>query len=257
MAHHNYVKNKRQSSIQSSIESIISKLSLLIHHSFTAPLSFIIIMCCIFFAPPVRLNFIVGSSFSFFSIKSCLIPLSGAFGGIAGSGLLSLVRLLFSLSSPGITITPLSVLALYVPGFFGSLYWATSSALVRIGIPAACMLLFCSHSIGSSAWAYSLFWLIPIILYFVPRKPLFLESLGSTFTAHAVGSVIWLYTVGMTPALWLGLIPVVCLERLLCATGMTAAYFAATKTEIAIRSALHTCFSNYTTLFSTLFLPSK
>src|SRR2546430_1999084 len=53
----------------------------------------------------------------------------------------------------------------------------------------------------------------------------FLQALGSAFIAHAVGSVIWLYTVGMTPAAWLGLIPVVFVERMLCAAGMTVAYY--------------------------------
>jgi hypothetical protein len=37
--------------------------------------------------------------------------------------------------------------------------------------------------------------------------------LGATFTAHAVGSVIFLYTFGLTPAIWMSLIPIVFVER--------------------------------------------
>ena len=49
--------------------------------------------------------------------------------------------------------------------------------------------------------------------------------LGSTFTAHAVGSVIWLYA-GLVPnpETWLALIPVVVLERILFASGMFVGY---------------------------------
>lgn len=195
-------------------------------------ISFLITAFCALLIPSIPLSFIVGSFFRFFSIKNCIIPLSGAFGGIAGSSILSFARLLIGFFTVG--IGSFKTLALYIPGFFGSLYWASQSAAVRIAIPALCMLLFTLHPVGSQAYAYSLFWLIPIALYFVPKKSLFLEALGSTYTAHAVGSVIWLYATEMSPATWLGLIPVGCAERILFAGGMTAAHVAIAKIEAVV-----------------------
>ena len=55
-------------------------------------------------------------------------------------------------------------------------------------------------------------WMIPFVATFF-KKRLILNSLGATFTAHAVGSVIFLYSFGLTPAIWIGLIPVVFIER--------------------------------------------
>ena len=49
--------------------------------------------------------------------------------------------------------------------------------------------------------------------------------MSATFIAHAVGSLIWLYTVGMTSLYWNSLIPLVAIERLVFAVGMTTCYF--------------------------------
>jgi hypothetical protein len=57
------------------------------------------------------------------------------------------------------------------------------------------------------------------------KKNLFLNSLGATFTSHAVGSVIYLYAFGLTPAIWLSLIPVVFLERGFFTVGIFISYF--------------------------------
>jgi hypothetical protein len=57
----------------------------------------------------------------------------------------------------------------------------------------------------------------------MPNKSLFLQSLASTFIAHAVGSVIWVYANPMTPQMWTGLIPVVFVERMVIAAGLVLA----------------------------------
>jgi hypothetical protein len=75
-----------------------------------------------------------------------------------------------------------------------------------------------------------------MILYFVPQKNIFFTSLGSTFTAHAVGSVIWLYTIPMTAGMWLALIPIVALERLCFATGMVTVVGVVTAAQRAFKS---------------------
>ena len=169
-----------------------------------------------------KVSFLVGSQMIWFSGINSVMPLSGAFGGVFGAAAVFLIRIMLhflffkSLS--------LSFLALCVPGLCASLYWATRSKLVHVLLPVACMGLFVAHSTGYDAFVYSLYWLIPVILFYVPYTSLFLHALGSTFIAHAVGSVIWLYTVPMTAATWIGLMPLVALERIFFALGMVAVH---------------------------------
>lgn len=53
---------------------------------------------------------------------------------------------------------------------------------------------------------------------------MYLRFLGTTFTAQAVGSVLFLYQTNMNAFYWNGLIPVVIFERLLFTAGMIIAY---------------------------------
>jgi len=96
--------------------------------------------------------------------------------------------------------------------------------MIRCLMPLGCMLLFVLHPVGADAWIYAMYWWIPVILYITQRNDLFAMALGSTFVAHAVGSVIWLYTVPMAASTWLALIPIVLIERLLFALGMVVLY---------------------------------
>jgi hypothetical protein len=82
---------------------------------------------------------------------------------------------------------------------------------------------FIIHPVGAQAWYYSLYWLIPVAASLLPEN-LLLRSLGATFTAHAVGGVIWLYTLPSTPGFWTALIPVVAFERIVFAAGIAASF---------------------------------
>lgn len=170
-----------------------------------------------------KINCIFGSQMAFFSATNVCMPLSGAFGGIAGGlgifGARLFMRLLFS------QLCPLACLVHYLPGLAASLYWSSTRVIIRLALPLLCMILFIMHPVGMHAIPYACYWLIPIGLYFVRRKTVFLEALGSTFVAHAVGSVIWLYTVPMTAQMWWALIPVVAVERLLFACSMVVMYY--------------------------------
>lgn len=172
----------------------------------------------------LKVSFILGSWAAFFSATSIVVPLVGAFTGISGSivifGLSMIVRYVISGSLPFI------FLAYHIPGLCASAYFASSCAIIRLFLPLVCMAAFILHPVGAQAWVYSLYWLIPVALYFMRKESLFLTSLGSTFTAHAVGSVIWIYANPMTPQAWLVLIPVVFVERLVFASGMVIAYHA-------------------------------
>ncbi len=169
-----------------------------------------------------KISFLVGSSMVWFSGINSVLPLSGAFGGALGACLLFIMRQLIHFLF--FKTFSLSFLAFCIPGFCASLYWATHHYSIRVGLPLACMGLFVVHPVGAQAFVYSLYWLIPVILYAVPQRSLFLHALGSTFVAHAVGSVIWLYTVPMTAGMWLGLMPIVIVERIFFALGMVIAY---------------------------------
>ena len=105
------------------------------------------------------------------------------------------------------------------------------SPVASIGVPLVAIALFVLHPVAREAWYFSLFWTIPIIAYFF-RHRLFIRSLGTMFAAHSVGAVIWVWTVPMTPEMWTLLIPVVIVERVLFAFGLSFS-FIATSTLLA------------------------
>ena len=188
--------------------------------------SVVIALCTLgilYLASYFKISGVHGSFGSFFSISNLIAPLIGAFGGISGSLAIFGTSIIgrFLLAHFTMIINPFY----HIPSFFASLYWATNKAYIRIGIPLACMALFIAHPVGWYAAAYALFWFIPIIVHCFGRNILFLTALGSTFTAHAVGSVIYLYMINpMFPEAWIALIPIVPVERLLFASGMVIAY---------------------------------
>lgn len=156
-----------------------------------------------------------------------IVPLAGMFGGIEGSLILfaisSSVRFFWS------GIVSFHFLAYHIPGLFASLYWAKPHWAFRLLPSVFCLGLFLAHPVGFAAGAYALLWLIPVGIYIFAKQNIFLDALASTFTAHAVGSVIWLYTVPMTPQDWLVLIPVALVERITFALGMVVAYHSIVK----------------------------
>jgi len=128
-----------------------------------------------------------------------------------------------------IRLTPMIFAAFY----FGS---AGKKNLVAL-VPIVCMALFMLHPIGAQVWYYSLYWVIPIIGKVMKNNLLF-RSLGATFTAHALGSVIFLYTIPTTVTLWQTLIPIVLFERLMFAMGISASYLIANNILLLIKNRL-------------------
>ncbi len=122
-----------------------------------------------------------------------------------------------------------------LPIFFGMptlcalLYWSHESKVIRIGVPALCMILFMLHPVGFYAAPYTLFWLIPMIITLFPNYNL-LMAFGSTFTAHAVGSVMHLYVFNTLSAqAWIALMPLVIIERAILALSAWLGYMIAYK----------------------------
>ena len=169
-----------------------------------------------------KTSFILGSSCAFFSVAPIIVPLSGMFGGIEGSFVLFAISCIVRLIWSG--IFSFHFLAYHIPGLFASLYLSCSHWGLRLLPSVLCMVLFLCHPVGLAAGLYTLLWLIPVGIYLICKKNIFLDALASTFTAHAVGSVIWLYTMPMTPHAWLALIPIVLVERFTYALGIVVAY---------------------------------
>lgn len=90
-------------------------------------------------------------------------------------------------------------------------------------LPVAGMLLFWANPVGAEAWGYALLWLIPVAASFFASN-LFMRSLASTFQAHIIGSLAFLYFVGLPASAWWALIPLVVVERALFAAGISITY---------------------------------
>lgn len=170
-----------------------------------------------------KMSLIVGSHMAFFSASSIIIPLCGIFGGFFTSFAVFALGLSYKLLLSTSAFS-FKYLAYHIPGLFAALYLASGSLWIRAFVPLVCMIAFIAHPVGGAAWVYSLYWLVPVVICVLKKQHFFLSALGSTLVAHAVGSVIWIYADPMTSATWLGLIPVVFVERMVYAIGMVAVY---------------------------------
>jgi len=118
----------------------------------------------------------------------------------------------------------LSFLAFCIPGLCASLYWSTRHYSIRLLLPIVCMGLFIIHPVGAQAFAYSLLLVDSSRSIFLFHKDFSFYKPLAVFIAHAVGSVIWLYTVPMTAAMWMDLCAIVLFERIAFALGMVVTY---------------------------------
>lgn len=178
-------------------------------------LSFVTIM--LFVAKRCIFNHIVGMPFVFTGFDA-IMPLTGALG-FGFAGFLWTLRTLVKFILHGHSLS----LLYHIPGLCAAASFAYHNKFISIGLPLMCMILFLVHPIGFASWGYPLYWFIPIVISFSKRS-IFLQALLSTFIAHAVGSVICLYTVSTSPVLWWSLMPVVFIERLMFASIMTVVY---------------------------------
>ena len=167
----------------------------------------------------IKVSMILGSYTARFSALNAVMPVTGAWCGLGGSTLIVAVGLMFRFLFHGFDL-PLHMFAYYIPGLFGAYYFATQSSSVRLLVPLFCMAFFVLHPVGLVSWVYAMYWWIPVALYAINKKSLWLEALGSTFVVHAVGSVIWIYTVETTATMWFSLLPIVAIERLLFTLGI-------------------------------------
>src|SRR5271157_3257965 len=116
----------------------------------------------------------------------------------------------------------LTAAIMFIPMIFAAFYFGSKSRS-RVIVPLICMALFILNPIGMQVWYYSLYWLIPVAAA-LWKDNLFLRSLGATFTAHAVGSVAFLYAFSIPAGTWITLIPIVAYERFSFAVGISISY---------------------------------
>lgn len=173
-----------------------------------------------------KVSCIIGSYTAWFSALPIIMPLSGVWVGLSGSSIVFGLSLAIRMLLEGFFM-PLHYLAYHIPGLLAAYSLAVPSRLLHVVLPMACMALFVMHPEGSTAWAYAMYWWIPVGISFMRKPSFFAQALRSTFIAHAVGSVIWIYTVSsMTSAYWMALIPLVAFERITFALGMVVVHHA-------------------------------
>lgn len=167
----------------------------------------------------IKLSYIVGSYHMFFSGSNIILPVTAVYSSLPCLGLIFFFRCFNALFNPFLFITH------YLPGIGAALSMRFNHWFISVLIPACCMFLFIMHPIAGQVWIYSLYWLIPMIIFVVEQlngsRNRFLQALRSTFIAHAIGSVIWAYLKPMTIAQWQLLIPLVMVERLVFAGSIT------------------------------------
>jgi len=130
---------------------------------------------------------------------------------------------LFNFFVHGAKVVDAGTIIKFFPMIFAALYFGKRTKLNLI-IPVLAMIIFITNPIGRTAWYYSLYWLIPMACYFFQEKFLFAKSLGATFTAHAVGGALWITFLPMPKMVWISLIPIVAIERLTFAVGISVSY---------------------------------
>ena len=181
----------------------------------------------------IPVNTLVGSRVKF-TLFDLLAPISGAFLGtglgVAAVFLMQFVNLLIH----GFASFDKGAIIRLFPTLFAVWYFALrpfdkaqGSGLVGkriLIIPLVAMIAFNLHPVGRTVWFYSLFWLVPFLVWPFRERFLVLRSLGATFTAHAAGGAIWIWAFNLPAAVWISLIPVVILERGIFALGISASY---------------------------------
>lgn len=177
-----------------------------------------------------NINFapLMGAENQFFTLFQFFGPISGAFLGSIFGVIAVLVAQLIDFFVVGKEATLINVLRL-TPMLFAAYYFGSKKKNLSIVVPLIAIALFVLHPVGRQVWFYSLFWTIPIIAKVLPKKysnSIIPRSLGATFTAHAVGGALWIWTIPMTSAQWVALIPIVIYERLLFAAGIAVSYVA-------------------------------
>jgi len=158
-----------------------------------------------------------------FTVYDAFAPIAPAFiGSIPGIIAVFLMQS-FNFLTHGAHIEDAGTIIRFFPMLFAALYFARKDKFNLI-VPALAIIAFVVHPIGRSVWYFTLFWTIPIIAYFLRDRFLLARALGATFTAHAVGGALWIWTFSLPATVWISLIPTVAVERMLFALGIVSSF---------------------------------
>lgn len=189
---------------------------------FTKKNIFLVIFVVIgFLAMQFKFTQIIGSDLNF-SLFDFYGPIVGGFIGSIGGLITVLAMQLINWAIYGFVLD-IGTLIRFLPMLLAVLYFAKKTKWILI-VPIIAMIAFWAHPEGRIVWYYALYWLIPIIMYFVYDKSIIARALGTTFTAHCAGSVLFLYAFNLKSTIWLSLIPIVWKERVLMTLGITLTF---------------------------------
>jgi len=159
-------------------------------------------------------NYIIGSRLACFSYSSMAIPALGSQYSLLYVILYFLTKGLFAFSFPYLFVFR------RLPLFFAAIALKNKNIMTSIMIPVTAMTLFCMHPVGGQAFYYSFYWIVPMVIYFIKQDSICSRALSASFVAHAIGSIVWLYTGSIPVEAWTVLMPIVIVERVIFAAGM-------------------------------------
>ena len=177
-----------------------------------------------FAAMQVPFSQLIGAQNLKFSLFDFYGPIAGAFFSSAIGLITVFVMQIINWAWHGFHFDLITLLR-FLPMLMAVIYFSRKTKWILL-VPGIAMILFWTHPEGRGAWYYALYWTIPFLAYLAPSKYMFARALGATFCAHCVGSVAFLYVMGLKSAVWVSLIPVVWKERVLMAIGITVVFYA-------------------------------
>jgi len=171
----------------------------------------------------IQLTNLAGSGAKF-TMYDAFAPIAGAFLGSVPGLITVFLMQFFNFLIHGADILDNGTIIRFFPILFATLAFARKNILLSWGVPLVAMIAFIAHPIGQTVWYFPLLWTIPMIAYFFRDRFLLARALGATFTAHAVGGMLWIYTFHTPALVWQSLIPIVLMERFLFALGIAGSY---------------------------------
>jgi len=176
-----------------------------------------------FAAMQVPFSQLLGAEKLKFSLFDFYGPIAGAFFSSVIGLITVFVMQLINWAWYGFNFDLITILR-FLPMLMAVIYFSRKTKWILL-IPGIAMILFWLHPEGRGAWYYALYWTIPFLAYLAPAKYISARAIGATFCAHCVGSVAFLYVMGLKSAVWIGLIPVVWKERVLMTIGITITFY--------------------------------
>lgn len=183
---------------------------------------FLIAFSCaalIFLQIPV--NVLAGAKVKF-TLFDLLAPVAGSFAGTFYGITAVLIAQVVNIFLHGGNFEKAAIIRLF-PTLFAVWFFSKKDRR-QLLIPLIAIISFNLNEVGRSVWFYSLFWLVPYIVWPIRERFLIARSLGATMTAHAVGGAIWIWAFSLPATVWISLIPIVILERFVFAMGISANY---------------------------------